>query len=122
MAKWKRLEDKVAGLNRLFTDYKTRAKSKGLKFSLIKNKFKELITSDCHYCGIKPSNKIHPSKRRSKNPLAYNGLDRVNNQLGYTYKNSVSCCKVCNIAKNDMSIEKFLEWVVNVYKVSQTLS
>lgn len=46
----------------------------------------------------------------------YNGLDRRNNNKGYTHDNIVPCCKPCNYAKRDMNIEEFRNWVRRVYK------
>ena len=41
----------------------------------------------------------------------YNGIDRKNNNMGYTYTNSVSCCKLCNQAKNSLSIKEFYDHI-----------
>jgi hypothetical protein len=45
----------------------------------------------------------------------YNGVDRVNNKLGYTVGNCVSSCIVCNVAKNDSSLEDFKKWIIRVF-------
>jgi hypothetical protein len=67
-----------------------------------------LITSNCHYCGALPSNAMKDTRNKDKTPFIYNGIDRVDNTLGYTLLNSVSCCKRCNIAKNDMTYNDFI--------------
>jgi len=72
--------------------YKSRAKFKSLSFSLVLEEFKVLIRQPCHYCGI-------PST----------GLDRIDPKQGYRSDNVVSCCKRCNIAKNDQSYREFLD-------------
>ena len=41
----------------------------------------------------------------------YNGIDRIDNNIGYTIDNSVSCCKYCNFAKNDFLLDEFLLWI-----------
>jgi hypothetical protein len=57
-------------------------------------------------------------KGQSKNSdYRYNGVDRVNNGIGYEPDNSVSCCKICNRAKDVMTQEGFLTWVGRVQKV-----
>lgn len=40
----------------------------------------------------------------------YNGVDRVNNSDGYTIKNCVPCCAICNYAKRDLSETEFVAW------------
>lgn len=42
-------------------------------------------TQPCTYCGYKST-----------------GLDRLNNNLGHTFKNCVPCCKECNVARNNL--------------------
>jgi hypothetical protein len=37
----------------------------------------------------------------------YNGIDRINNEEGYTSNNTVSCCFTCNRMKGTMSSEEF---------------
>ena len=48
----------------------------------------------CHYCGN----------------AAPNGIDRVNNEIGYKLDNCKPCCKHCNYVKGDLSIEDFEKW------------
>jgi len=60
-----------------------------------------LVSSPCVYCG-----KIQEN---------FNGVDRVDNNEGYTLKNSVSCCKFCNIAKNILSVDEFLGNVEEIH-------
>ena len=33
--------------------------------------------------------------------IKYNGVDRKFNKKGYEIDNVISCCKICNIAKNN---------------------
>jgi hypothetical protein len=70
------------------------------------------MKSNCNYCGIEPSNLFWKSYYN----VNYNGIDRVDNLIGYEKHNLVSCCKTCNIAKNNNSEKDFLEWVKRVNK------
>lgn len=79
--------------------YKCNAKRKGNEFSLSKVKTAELFLGDCYYCGTEMAM----------------GIDRVDNEGGYTIKNSVPCCRICNYAKRDMPISDFLSWIGRVY-------
>jgi hypothetical protein len=45
----------------------------------------------------------------------YNGVDRVNNSLGYTKDNCKPCCKMCNKMKGTMSLEEFKSFIINAY-------
>jgi hypothetical protein len=64
---------------------------------------------DCHYCGVSPSMvRVLPSGRGA---FTYNGLDRVDNTLGYMLENVVPCCKTCNIAKGTMPYDDFMAWI-----------
>lgn len=108
----------------IFSDYKFRAKQHGLKFELPSEYFIKLITSSCYYCGFPPNHEYNHYKRRNSKPkhlpnieifsIKVNGIDRINNNLGYTKENSVSCCKFCNLAKNRWPVKDFLEWLENL--------
>lgn len=47
--------------------------------------------------------------------FTYNGIDRLNNDEGYTVENTVTCCSVCNRAKHTMGFEAFRAWIARVY-------
>ena len=63
-----------------------------------------------------------PSHRMCSNcgsgDFVYNGLDRVDNEKGYTIDNVVPCCKHCNYAKRNRSVEEFIDWIAQVYEYS----
>lgn len=92
-----------------------RCKSKGwvdfLDFSLFEN----IVQSNCKYCGVEPISKIEDRSNKNNGYLMVNGVDRIDSDLGYTRENSVPCCKICNSAKNNMSVNDFKEWVRKVY-------
>ena len=48
----------------------------------------------------------------------YNGIDRVDNKIGYTLKNCVTCCKYCNNAKKDNDVDEFKEWLEYVKTIN----
>lgn len=91
----------------LYNRYKRIALSKELEFSIDRETFTKLSTEKCYYCGVPPIQNYYKNKRES---LAYNGVDRVDNKLGYTKNNCVSCCLKCNRAKSNMSVSDFKEW------------
>lgn len=85
---------KHQGPKERFNDAKWHAKDRGHIWELTFDYFAHLIQQPCHYCG---------------NPLSKSkiGLDRSDNSKGYTYSNSVPCCKICNIMKNDLTLDIF---------------
>jgi len=48
--------------------------------------------------------------------LIYNGIDRVDNAIGYLTDNCVACCKVCNRAKLQMSKNEFFDHIKKIYE------
>jgi hypothetical protein len=102
--------------NRTYIGYSSNAKLRGYEFNLTKDEFLEIVSKECYYCNSKPSNKT--SSKYNTGDFIYNGIDRVDNKIGYEYSNCVPCCKICNIAKHDMTSEEFLQWISNVYNHS----
>jgi hypothetical protein len=47
--------------------------------------------------------------------ILYSGIDRKDNNKGYTLENSVSCCTQCNTAKLNFTTEQFMDWIEKVY-------
>lgn len=104
----------VSERNLLLYTYKRNAEKRNLCFSLTAEQFEELIQKECFYCGEKPKNKLNGKWFNGE--YFYNGIDRVNNDIGYTLENSVSCCEACNKAKRVMSEDEFADWIVRVYR------
>ena len=103
----------VASMRALIGNYKKRAEKRGIEYKLTEEQFAEITQQDCYYCGTKPNN---VAKNRSCNgKYIYNGLDRVNNNNGYTVENIVPCCKICNRAKDVLNLQEFKDWVKRVY-------
>jgi hypothetical protein len=109
-----------ASYNSLLYAYKKGATSRGFIFEITKTEFKELVSKNFYYCGLVPSQiyAIRNTKTgevRAGIELVYNGLDRVDNSIGYTLLNTVPCCKQCNLSKRDYSETQFKEWISRVY-------
>jgi len=103
----------ISSMRKLIGAYKIGAKRRGFVYDLTEEQFHELTQKDCHYCGAKPSN-IYMSKGYNGNYI-YNGLDRIDNNKGYTIDNVVPCCYICNQAKHNLTIKDFQEWIRKVY-------
>lgn len=81
--------------------YRWRAQKKKLDFQLTFEKYYQFIKTPCHYCGGFTKNK---SKR---NRYGHNGVDRIDNRVGYRLENCVACCAICNKAKSNLLLEEF---------------
>lgn len=77
-----------------YSKYKYRAKKGGRIFSLTLTQFRSLTSQSCHYCGEKLSTTV--------------GIDRKDNTIGYTLKNSVPCCWPCNKLKGSRAYDDFV--------------
>lgn len=99
-----------AASNKVFLGYKHNARRKGLEFSLEFDYFLSMIQQECYYCKSPPSNITYG--------IAYGGIDRIDNKVGYTIGNVVPCCQICNYAKRDMSVQKFITWISQVFEHS----
>lgn len=101
-------------LTRVLGAYARSAKKRGISFQLTRDQMRELVFGACRYCGRSGVN-----KGRKNNPIPYNGIDRVDNVVGYKISNVVTCCVDCNRAKSDMSMESFYSWVDLVHERKQ---
>jgi len=108
----RRLLKGEAGFNKLLGGYKAGAKKRGIAFELSKKEFRKLVTSDCFYCGILPSS---VNKARFGD-FTYNGIDRMDNDLGYVSSNVVPCCKWCNPAKQARDYDEWIAWLDRIAK------
>lgn len=66
---------------------------------------------------------FHQIKSRNQNRgfgfCVYNGIDRKDNTQEYVLNNCVSCCGICNYAKNNLPFNDFILWV---RKVNENIS
>lgn len=91
--------------------------NKGQEYSISDDELFILLTANCSYCGTQPSNIQKDVNKLHQESFVYNGIDRIDNNKGYIEGNITTCCKRCNIAKNNMSFEDFKEHVYNMYHV-----
>lgn len=117
MAAHRTLPPGEAGFNRLYNSYKHNARIRGHIFELTENDFRELTKMNCFYCGVKPTQiSFTPT---SGSDYIYNGVDRVDNCLGYTADNVVPCCSACNLMKRSWTTEEFLVHIKKIYEYQE---
>lgn len=99
-------------INKKYYIYKQGASRRGYEFDLTLDEFKEKLFGNCVYCGQEPNTEFTNSPgRRYSHYITINTVDRVDNSIGYTNDNTVSCCKMCNSMKSDYTVDEFREHV-----------
>ena len=86
---WKRCRDTRSK----FASYKRGAKTRGHCWELEYEHFEWLLRQPCEYCGV----------------LCAGGIDRKDNEQGYTLENAVPCDEMCNRMKLDWTCEAFIQ-------------
>lgn len=103
--------DGVAAFNNLYWTYQDNcAKKRNHQFDLTMEQFKVLLDGNCFYCNCSPS---QIKKTKDNSIYIYNGIDRVDNTMGYVLENCVSCCKECNSKKSGITkdiVNKLYVW------------
>jgi hypothetical protein len=79
-----------------YASYRSRAEKKELEFTITNDDYKTITEQDCYLCGKKSTE------------TNTNGIDRVDNIIGYTVENSKACCKECNHMKNSYALEDLM--------------
>jgi hypothetical protein len=97
----------------LFRYMKQNSKYRKVIWNLHIKFFEKITKQDCHYCGAEPQQIYHP--KRHNGEYIYNGIDRVDNEVGYIPSNCVPCCGYCNWMKSAAPVDSFKEWIVQVY-------
>jgi hypothetical protein len=101
----------------IYRNYKKSSIRRNYEFELTPDEFYNFLDGNCHYCGLEPNMSWKGTKRKSMDTSEFkvNGVDRVDNKLGYIIENCVSCCKFCNNSKSTMDANEFLENIQRVY-------
>ena len=80
--------------------YRLGAERRGLPFELTPQQFDHLVAQSCHYCG-------------NAGP---NGIDRKDNDLGYSVENCVTACLQCNYSKGSHHYDLFRQYIDRLVK------
>jgi hypothetical protein len=104
---------------KLFLSCLNSAKTRNLPFELTQAQHKELTGQYCHHCGAPPVryNPYQVDKNRAAvSPERFNGawilksgIDRLDNDVGYTLENCVAACQACNYGRQDYSVKEYVE-------------
>ncbi len=94
-----------SAFRKLLCHYKAAARHRNLPWELTDEQFRLLTSSPCFYTGSKPST---VSKADSGEIYLYNGIDRLDSKLGYTWENCVPCCGEVNLLKRGLPYDRFV--------------
>lgn len=119
-----------ASYSSLYSACRGGARSRQLEFSISAEEHKIIISKNCFYCNRPPrmySPYLTPaSATRSFAPgtiersiIYVNGVDRINNDLGYAIDNCRPCCTICNESKSDRTEKEFIEQAYMVVEQDQ---
>jgi len=116
-----RKEKGQSGFTSVKNSYITSSRDRNLKFELSIEDLHKIFKMNCAYCGIEPKQIKYGSNVTNLNDkehckYIYNGIDRVDNKLGYTKDNSVPCCQVCNKMKLELGFDEFLDHINKIVK------
>jgi len=81
--------------------YQFSAKRRNYAFELSLEQFERLVTKPCFYCDYHKEGEV-------------NGIDRLDNNKGYTVENSKPCCEMCNHMKQMYHVQYFLAKVGHI--------
>lgn len=82
--------------HKIIGSYMYRAQKRDIPWELKRDHAESLLKGKCYYCGCMDEGKL-------------NGIDRMDNDNGYTFLNSVSCCKMCNMMKGCIDVDVFFK-------------
>jgi hypothetical protein len=114
MAGYKRKAPGEASFNNTWWSYQRSAKYRGLEFNLSREEFRTITQKKCHFCNKEPSQ--WNKKGNTFGFYVHNGIDRMDNNKGYTIDNCVPCCARCNRMKMDMTYDEFIEQMKAILK------
>lgn len=92
--------------------YKRSAAYKSKVWGLTDKEATDLFQLPCAYCK-RISTRIHKYNGNSEY-MHLNGIDRIDNAKGYLPGNVNPCCRDCNRAKTNRTMEEFSAWVLRL--------
>jgi len=108
-------DENLAAFNAVYYSYQRSAKVRKLAFELSENEFAELTQQKCIYCNNLPAT----VRKTTNGKYVYNGIDRLDNNIGYLYDNCATACKRCNFLKGTLNSGDFIEAIAQILRNNQ---
>ena len=86
-----------------YIQYRNVAKKRSINFKLSEEEFSNFWNCKCTYCD---------------DLINTIGLDRIDSSKGYQIDNVVSCCRICNVMKSDLSKDDFMNQINKIVAVN----
>jgi hypothetical protein len=99
----------IETIDQRYIRYQKSASQRDKEWGIDKHIASNLFLMPCNYCG-----------REASEEMGLNGIDRVNNSVGYRTDNVVSCCGECNAIKGRHSLFAWLENCIRVARRYQS--
>ena len=113
----------------LFNKTKHSAQIRHIVVEITYNEFKTIVAGNCFYCDSPPRD-YNPYINQQTGKLVLgrtafmatrawikaNGIDRLDNSIGYTVENCVPCCAQCNTMKMDYTLDEFINHIYAITK------
>ncbi len=103
--------DNAHSKNALYNLYVQRCKSRKLEL-MDKLTLLSIVIEPCYYCGLDYS----INKKFKYSEFKCNGLDRIDNSIGYLKDNVLPCCQYCNAIRMDVLTVKETKKVIDFIK------
>jgi hypothetical protein len=114
--------DAIAPFKRKYVVTRIGALKRNLVFELTLDQYIKLSTSNCYWCNTIPNTKVYAYSRRrysqGKDKDVYvvmASIDRKDSSKGYTMRNCVPSCLMCNRMKSDFKSKEFLKKIEQIY-------
>lgn len=115
-----KLPEGEAACNEVISHYKQAARIRSLSWELSREEAKTLFLGLCAYCGAAPANVLR-TRSVLNGSFVYNGIDRVDSDLGYSANNCVPACKICNYMKRCLSVDEFKTHILRIVEHMEAL-
>ena len=95
--------------------YKRRSTNKNIKWTISDDHAMSLFKNPCYYCGEFDKSENDGSVVMYEK-YVLNGIDRLNNEVGYESDNVVPCCKMCNFMKCEIDHNDYVKIVRHIFE------
>jgi len=114
----KTLNPEQSYLKKIYTVQKCDANPnhRNIYWNLTFEQWSDMIQQSCHVCGASPTLREGKVHMMVGTRVPINGLDRIDNSIGYTLNNVRPCCSTCNYMKHRLNENEFLNHIKKIWR------